>query len=150
MSLDHHVRVALVEAAVEAARVGWSVGGAPIGAVVADRDGNVVGRSSNRCLQDRDPTAHAEIAAARAAGTSVDFSRSVLVTTLTPCWMCAGMVDQLAIPTVVVGDVRSWSTDALDWLRGRGVEVLVAEHAGITELLAGWVAEHPELWPSPA
>lgn len=150
MSLDHDVQLALVEAAVDAARAGWAESGAPIGAVIADRGGNVLGRSSNRCLQDHDPTAHAEIAAARAAGTSVDFSRSVLATTLTPCWMCAGMVDQLAIPTVVVGDVQSWATDALDWLRSRGVEVLVAEHPGVTELLAGWVAEHPGLWRFPA
>ena len=67
----------------------------PVGAVVLDIDGEVVGVGRNRREADADPTAHAEIVALRAAGQALGGWRlpgCTLVVTLEPCTMCAGAI----------------------------------------------------------
>jgi tRNA(adenine34) deaminase len=81
--------MALVEARAAGAR-----GEVPVGCVIV-RDGAVVARAGNRTLADRDPTAHAEIIAIRAAAASLGSERLEgcdLYVTLEPCAMCAGAV----------------------------------------------------------
>ncbi|MCB1885257.1 MAG: nucleoside deaminase [Geminicoccaceae bacterium] len=70
-------------------------GEVPVGAVVVAPDGRVLALAHNRVETDRDPTAHAEILALRAAGARLGTPRLVgcdLWTTLEPCPMCAGAV----------------------------------------------------------
>ncbi len=65
----------------------------PVGAVVLDADGQLIGRGRNRREADADPTAHAEIVALRAAGqarSSWRLDGCTLIVTLEPCTMCAG------------------------------------------------------------
>ena len=81
--------MALDEAGAAGAR-----GEVPVGCVIV-RDGAVVARAGNRTLADRDPTAHAEIIAIRAAAASLGSERLEgcdLYVTLEPCAMCAGAV----------------------------------------------------------
>ena len=81
--------VAFAEARAAAAR-----GEVPVGAVVV-RDGAVLSAAGNRTREDRDPTAHAEIVAIRAACRAVGSERLVgcdLYVTLEPCAMCAGAI----------------------------------------------------------
>jgi tRNA(adenine34) deaminase len=95
------MREALVEA--EAAAAGADV---PVGAVVLDGSGAVVGRGRNRRAAAGDPTAHAEIEAIRAAGLSRGDWRlddCTLVVTLEPCTMCAGAVLAGRLRRVVYG-----------------------------------------------
>ncbi|MFK5647572.1 nucleoside deaminase [Ornithinimicrobium sp. LYQ121] len=76
----------------EAGRVAGS-GDVPIGAVVVDRGGRVVGRGCNVREAEHDPTGHAEVVALRAAGEALGSWRldgCSLVVTLEPCAMCAG------------------------------------------------------------
>jgi tRNA(adenine34) deaminase len=80
--------------ALEEARAAGARGEVPVGCVIV-RDGAVVGRAGNRTLADRDPTAHAEIIAIRAAAASLGSERldaCDLYVTLEPCAMCAGAV----------------------------------------------------------
>jgi tRNA(adenine34) deaminase len=80
--------------ALEEARAAGARGEVPVGCVVV-RDGAVVARAGNRTLADRDPTAHAEILAIRAAAASLGSERLEgcdLYVTLEPCAMCAGAV----------------------------------------------------------
>src|SRR5271170_5870203 len=80
--------------ALEEARAAGARGEVPVGCVIV-RDGAVVGRAGNRTLADRDPTAHAEIIAIRAAAASLGSERldgCDLYVTLEPCSMCAGAV----------------------------------------------------------
>src|SRR5260370_10385901 len=70
-------------------------GDVPVGAVVLDPDGQVLGRGRNQCLASVDPTAHAEIVAIRAAAGAIASWRldgCTLLATLEPCTMCAGAV----------------------------------------------------------
>lgn len=80
--------------ALDEARAAGARGEVPVGCVIV-RDGAVVARAGNRTLADRDPTAHAEIIAIRAAATSLGSERldaCDLYVTLEPCAMCAGAV----------------------------------------------------------
>ena len=80
--------------ALEEARTAGAQGEVPVGCVIV-RDGAVVARAGNRTLADRDPTAHAEIIAVRAAAAALGSERLEgcdLYVTLEPCAMCAGAV----------------------------------------------------------
>ena len=68
-----------------------------------------------------------------------------MVTTLAPCWYCSGLVRQFGIPQVVVGEAVNFS-GGIDWLRQCGVEVVDLASNECIELLAGFIAAHPELW----
>jgi tRNA(adenine34) deaminase len=95
------MRTAL-ELATEA--TGW--GDVPIGAVVLDAAGEVVGRGSNVRERDGDPTGHAELVALRQAAVSVGEWRltgCTLVVTLEPCTMCAGALVLARVDRVVFG-----------------------------------------------
>jgi tRNA(adenine34) deaminase len=83
-----------MDMALEEARAAGARGEVPVGCVIV-RDGAVVARAGNRTLADRDPTAHAEIIAIRAAAASLGSERLEgcdLYVTLEPCAMCAGAV----------------------------------------------------------
>lgn len=80
-------------------------GEVPVGAVIV-RDGVVLARAGNRALADKDPTAHAEILAIRAAATALGSERLVdcdLYVTLEPCPMCAGAISFARIRRLYFG-----------------------------------------------
>jgi tRNA(adenine34) deaminase len=84
-----------MRAALDEARDALESGDVPIGAVVLDADGSVIGRGHNVRERDGDPTGHAEMVAIRAAAGVVGAWRltgCTLVVTLEPCTMCAGAV----------------------------------------------------------
>jgi len=108
--------------AVEAARAGLDV---PVGAVILGPDGSTVARAHNQREEQRDPTAHAEIVALRAAAAAVGRWRldgHTLVVTLEPCTMCAGAVTVARIARLVYGaaDPKTGAAGSLwDVLRDR-------------------------------
>ena len=78
----------------------------PVGAIVVDSSGAVVGRGLNAREFDNDPTSHAEIVALRAAAVAAGnwrLDNHTLVVTLEPCAMCAGAIAQSRIKRVVFG-----------------------------------------------
>ena len=78
----------------------------PIGAIVLNAQGQIVGVGRNRRLLDNDPTAHAEIVALREAAQASQnwrLENHTLVVTLEPCAMCAGAISQARIKTLVFG-----------------------------------------------
>ncbi len=131
--------------ALEEARVGLAAGGIPIGAALFHRNGTLLGRGHNRRVQDDDPSVHAETAAFRDAGRRRDYRDCVMVTTLSPCWFCSGLVRQFQIGGLVVGESRTF-VGGHDWLAGLGVEVVHLDDPDCIELLGSFVTEHPELW----
>jgi tRNA(adenine34) deaminase len=83
-----------MEMAVEEARAAGAAGEVPVGCVIV-RDGMVLARGRNRTVTDRDPTAHAELVAIRAAAAALGSERLEdcdLYVTLEPCAMCAGAI----------------------------------------------------------
>jgi tRNA(adenine34) deaminase len=81
-------------------------GDVPVGAIVLNRDGIVIGIGSNEREANNDPTAHAEIVAIRNAASRLQNSRldgCTLVVTLEPCAMCAGAIAQSRISQLIFG-----------------------------------------------
>lgn len=81
-------------------------GDVPVGAIVVNKDGVVIGRGSNEREANNDPTAHAEIVAIRKAAEKLGdwhLTDYTLVVTLEPCAMCAGAIAQSRLQTVVFG-----------------------------------------------
>lgn len=91
--------------ALEQARLAEGHGDVPIGAAIL-RDGETLAAAGNERELRRDPTAHAEILAIRAAAEALGGWRlpgTTLYVTLEPCAMCAGAIVLARIPTVVIG-----------------------------------------------
>ncbi len=100
---DEPMRVALSEAS-----LALSTGDVPIGAVVLDADGSIIGRGHNAREALRDPTAHAEILALRSAASvrrEWRLDGCTLVVTLEPCAMCAGAVVLARVARLVYGAI---------------------------------------------
>jgi tRNA(adenine34) deaminase len=92
--------------ALDEARAALDSEDVPVGAVVLDEDGTVVGRGRNRREADQDPTAHAEVVALRAAAAARGRWRldgCTLLVTLEPCTMCAGAVGLARVDRLVFG-----------------------------------------------
>jgi tRNA(adenine34) deaminase len=92
--------------AIAIASAATSTGDVPVGAIVINKDGVVVGKGSNEREANNDPTAHAEIVAIRNATSRLQNSRldgCTLVVTLEPCAMCAGAIAQSRISHVIFG-----------------------------------------------
>ena len=136
---------AMLSIAIEEARIGLSEGGIPIGAALFDGEGNLLGRGHNRRVQEGDPSIHGETDAFRKAGRQRSYKKTIMVTTLAPCWYCSGLVRQFGIGTVVVGKSVTFQ-GGIDWLRENGVEVIDLDSSECKELLGGFIAAHPEIW----
>jgi tRNA(adenine34) deaminase len=92
--------------AIAIASAATSTGDVPVGAIVINKDGVVVGKGSNEREANNDPTAHAEIVAIRNAASRLQNSRldgCTLIVTLEPCAMCAGAIAQSRISRVIFG-----------------------------------------------
>jgi cytosine deaminase len=135
----------MLTVALEQARVGLAEGGIPIGAALCTRDGVVLGAGRNRRVQHDDASVHGETDAFRAAGRRRDYRDCVMVTTLSPCWYCAGLVRQFRIGALVVGEATNFH-GAHEWLADLGVEVLLLNDPACTTLLAEFIADLPDVW----
>jgi cytosine/creatinine deaminase len=135
----------MLGAALDEARHGLAEGGLPIGAALFTRAGKLLSRGHNRRVQQGDPSMHAETDAFRCAGRQKSYRDKVMVTTLAPCWYCSGLVRQFRIGTLVVGESRNFA-GGLDWLRENGVEVIDLDDDTCANMLAKYIAEHPEVW----
>jgi len=95
-----------MQQAIELAKETAIKGDVPVGALVVDDAGNVIGQGANLRKQDNDPTAHAEIVAIRDAAKKMGDYRLdelTMVVTLEPCGMCAGAIAQSRIKRLVFG-----------------------------------------------
>lgn len=135
----------MLRAAYGQAEIGLAEGGIPIGAALFHRDGNLLGAGRNRRVQDNDASVHAETDAFRKAGRRRDYGQCVMVTTLSPCWYCSGLVRQFGIGAVVVGEASNFQ-GGHDWLAGLDVEVILLDDLRCRNLLGGFIHEHPDLW----
>ena len=135
-----------MQAALEEARQGLAEGGIPIGSVLV-LDGKIVGRGHNQRVQKGSPTLHAEMDCLENAGRlkAVDYQRAVLYSTLSPCDMCSGTVLLYKIPKVIIGENKTFQGPE-DYVRARGVELVILDLPECISLMEEFIAAHPELW----
>ncbi|HMA98004.1 MAG TPA: nucleoside deaminase [Wenzhouxiangella sp.] len=130
--------------AVLLAQKSFDEGGCPIGAVIIDNDSRgIVGKGHNTLVQEDHPYNHGETAAIRDAG-RIDFSRTTLFTSLSPCDVCATLLYMRGFSRVVVGDVTSASGNE-QLLRDKGIQVDILEDPEGIALYARYRREHPDL-----
>ncbi|MEM6258313.1 MAG: nucleoside deaminase [Planctomycetota bacterium] len=135
----------LMNAAFDQAKKSYDEGGIPIGAVLADAEGNIVSAGHNRRVQHGDPTAHGEMNCIRNAGRRRDWTTLTLYTTLSPCIMCSGAAMLFRIPRIVIGENKNFmGEEAL--LQSRGVEVTVLDDPACTEIMSRFIREQPDVW----
>lgn len=135
----------LLATAVAEARKGLAEGGIPIGAALFTADGELLGSGHNRRVQDDDPSLHAETAAFRNAGRRRHYRDTIMVTTLSPCWYCSGLVRQFGIPKVIIGEATTFH-GGHDWLYENGVTIEIADDETCVALMTEFIAAHPDLW----
>ena len=135
----------MLDVAVAEARKGLAEGGIPIGAALFRADGELLGAGHNRRVQDGDPSVHAETDAFRAAGRQRGYGSTIMVTTLSPCWYCSGLVRQFNIGAVVIGESRTF-TGGHDWLAENGVAVTLLDDERCVAMMEDFIAANPALW----
>lgn len=111
MNDEYYMREAIAQAQAASER-----GEVPVGAVIVNREGEIISRTGNAPISIVDPTAHAEILAIRDAAYGTDnyrLSGMTLYVTLEPCAMCAGAISNARIARVVYGasDVKGGAVD---------------------------------------
>ncbi|MDH5354679.1 MAG: nucleoside deaminase [Gammaproteobacteria bacterium] len=130
--------------AYEEALAGFNEGGCPIGSVLAIGD-QLIAQGRNQRVQKGDPIAHGEMDCLRKAGRQSSYKNMTLYTSLSPCMMCSGTIVQFGIERVVVGENKNFGGNE-EFLRDRGVEVIIADDNDCIELMERFIAEKPELW----
>ena len=96
----------IMQAALSLAKVAADKGDVPVGAIVVNEAGEILGTGQNLREQSNDPTAHAEVIAIRQAAEKIGSWRLddlTIVVTLEPCAMCAGAIAQSRIKRLVFG-----------------------------------------------
>ena len=132
MNWDEH----FMREAISLARSAECLGEVPVGAVLV-RNNEIIGRGFNSPIGDSDPTAHAEIAAIRAAARTEDNYRlpdTVLYVTLEPCAMCAGAIIHSRIARVVYG-----ARDPKTGVHGSVVDLFAVERLNHHAVVEGGV-----------
>jgi creatinine deaminase len=124
---------------------GLAEGGIPIGAALFDEDGRLLGSGHNQRVQGDNPALHGETAAFLNAGRQTSYRKTTMVTTLSPCWYCSGLVRQFGIGRVVVGDTVNFF-GGQDWLAENGTEVTTINDPELIKIMGDFIAANPALW----
>lgn len=135
-----------MQAAIEEAKQGLAEGGIPIGSVLVI-DGKIVGHGHNRRVQQGSAILHAEMDCLENAGrlTAKDYQRATLYSTLSPCDMCSGTALLYKIPKVVIGENVTFQGPE-EYVRSRGVELVILQDPACIQLMRDFIAARPELW----
>ena len=135
-----------LQAAVDEAKKGLAAGGIPIGSVLVI-DSRIAGRGHNQRVQKGSAVLHAEMDCLENAGRlkPSEYRRATLYSTLSPRDMCSGAILLYKIPTVIVGENRSFRGPE-GYLRERGVDVQVLDSAECVQLIQEFMERHSALW----
>ena len=144
----HYMQLAFADA-----RGAYATGNRPVAALIV-RDDKIIGRGRNTVYADRDPSAHAEVAAIRVACReldTLDLGGATLYSTLEPCPMCLWMILESKIARVVLGarhaalkrtDTGGYSVEAFLALTRRPLEIVTGVlEAECVELRLKWMRE---------
>ena len=129
--------------AVLLAKKGYAEGGSPIGGVIISNETRqILGKGHNTLVQENHPYNHGETSAVRDAG-RLDFSKTTMFTSLSPCDVCAALIYMRQFQRVVVGDVTNSSGNE-EMLRQKGVQVDILEDPDMIAFYAKYRKEKPE------
>ena len=130
--------------AFEQAQKSLSESGIPIGAVLM-KDDLIIGKGHNQRVQKDNPILHGEMDCLQNAGRQLSYKETTLYTTLSPCMMCSGTIVQFGIPKVVVGENVNFEGN-IEFLKSRGVEVILLNDVASIEMMKNFIHKNSELW----
>ncbi|KAH7086728.1 cytidine deaminase-like protein [Paraphoma chrysanthemicola] len=135
------------KAALEEARQGSQEGGVPIGSALVAADGKILGQGHNMRIQKGSATLHAEISTFENAGRlpASAYRGATVYTTLSPCDMCTGACVMYKVKRVVIGENRTF-VGGEEYLKSRGIEVIVLDNDECHSLMQKFIKEKPEDW----
>lgn len=133
-----------MEEAIRQARKSLAEGGIPIGSALV-KNGKLVASGHNKRVQEDNPILHGEMDCMNNAGRVGSFRDTVIYSTLMPCYMCAGTIVQFKIPTVIVGESRTFA-GARAFMEQHGVEVIDLDLPECVTMMAQFIADKPTLW----
>jgi cytosine deaminase len=135
-----------MQAAIQEARKGLASGGIPIGSVLV-LEGKIIGRGHNQRVQMGSAIRHAEMDCLENAGrlSAIEYQRSILYSTLSPCDMCSGAALLYGIKHIVVGENKTFQGPE-NYVNSRGVKVEIVNNAECIELMEAFIRNKPELW----
>ena len=153
---DHHY----MQLALEDARAAYAAGNRPVAALIV-RDGNIIGTGRNTVYADCDPSAHAEVAAIRAACRkfeTLELTGATLYSSLEPCPMCLWMMLEAKISRLVLGarhanikrqDIGAYSVEKFLDLTQRPLELVTGVlEQECTDLRLKWLSEQTARAPT--
>ena len=130
--------------AYDEAKAGFDEGGCPICSTLAHGN-KLIAQGRNQRVQGGDPIAHGEMDCLRKAGRQKTYRGMTLYTTLSPCMMCSGTIVQFGIERVVIGENSNFGGNE-QFLKDRGVEVILADDSDCINLMKKFIEQSPELW----
>ncbi len=133
--------------AYEEAQIGLKEGGIPIGAVLVINN-RIIARGHNKRIQEQSMIKHGETDCLENTKRQVspkDMQGATLYTTLSPCHMCAGAILLNNIPKVVIGENKTFEQSE-DYLKHKGVEVIVLNDNKCIEMMLHFIINNPKLW----
>ena len=130
--------------AIKEAKKGLDEGGIPIGSVLV-KDGKILGQGHNKRVQNNDPIMHAEIDCLRNAGRLGKYEKTILYSTLMPCFLCAGAVVQFGIKKVIIGESETFS-GAKKFMESNGIEVIDLNLEECKQIMKQFIQKKPALW----
>ncbi len=135
-----------LEEAIKEAKKGLEEGGIPIGSILVHK-GKIIGRGHNRRVQQGSCILHGEMDALENAGRqpAAVYRECTIYTTLSPCSMCSGAIALYGIPTVIVGENKTFQGEE-EWLRNKGHKVTVLNDASCIAMMEAFIEENPDLW----
>ena len=136
---------AMLKIAIEEAKVGLEEGGIPVGAALFSAKGELLGRGHNRRVQENDPSIHGETDAFRKAGRQQTYRDKIMVTTLSPCWFCSGLIRQFGIGKVVIGESINFKGGE-DWLRENKIAIVQMNNHDCIQMMADFIRQHSNIW----
>ncbi len=143
MTNKNHLK--FMDLAIKEARKGLREGGIPIGAVLV-KGGKVIGRGHNRRVQKRSAILHAEMDCLENAGRlkAADYKKCAIYSTLSPCPMCTGAILLYKIPTVVIGENRTFKGP--ESYSKKFVKLVNLDLPECRRMMADFISEKPRLW----
>lgn len=138
---DIEMRIGIQSAYLQALK-SFREGGVPVGSALL-LDGGIVSLGHNRRVQRGSNILHGEMDCIENAGHHVDFTKSVLFTTLSPCEMCSHSIVLFRIPHVVILDNINTSdfVTSLEELKSKGVQLTVMDHKPSIDLNSRFQAD---------
>lgn len=132
--------------AIKEAKKGLSQGGIPIGSVLVKNE-KIIGRGHNKRIQKKSSILHAEMDCLENAGRlkAKDYKKCTLYSTLSPCDMCTGAILLYKIPTIVIGENKTFKGPE-KYSKSKGVEIINLQNEECKQLMKDFIKNNPKLW----